>query len=186
MKTNRKNRAWLGLALVAAPSALIAQTEAKQGWSVEVKALDAETSGQARAFTLDDERTGASVGGAYAFNRYFSVHAAYADFGEHFATDCPAPQVCVIENVDQVDVKTLSVAAVGTWPVTPVIELFGKIGLASWDADFTRFRDESDRNVLYGAGIGARITPNWRVSLQYEKVDDFDLDSIGLGLSYRF
>jgi opacity protein-like surface antigen len=157
------------------------------GWFIEADGRSVDASGVVSGFTLDDDDSGASIIGGFAFNRYFSLQVGYHDMGSHFATDCPPPLLCIVSNVDEVDVTGWSAAATLTWPLAERFELFGTIGVMDWDADFSRFRDRDDSStdLLYGAGAAWWPSQNWRISLAYEEVD-FDLESVKLGLRYQF
>jgi hypothetical protein len=171
----------------AGSSASLAQTTDDKGFSIELQAFDAKSQDFVSDFKLDDKRAGTAISGAYALNKFVALHAAYSDYGSHFASDCPGPAICVTQNVDQVDLSALSVGVSGIWPVTRLVELYGTVGLANWSADFVNFdRDESDRDLVVGVGISARIRPDWRISLKYEQIDRLELDSLGLALAYQF
>jgi hypothetical protein len=158
----------------------------ERGWLVEANVLEARSSDGKAPFTFDGEESAVSFGGGYAFNKYFALQGTYHDFGEHAATDCPAPVCTAVPHGDLADIRGLSIAAVGTWHVSPSVELFGKLGVLGWRADFERAGfDETDRGALAGVGVGISATPQWRINVQYERAD-FDLESAGVGVTYRF
>ena len=187
MNATTLSRFSLGCALWIAPGAFVTAAETDRGWSVEADVLDVESMGTVSGFTFQGEESGLSLGLGYAFNRHLAVEANYHQWGEHFATDCPVPLNCIVQNADGIDVSGLSVLVVGVWPITGKLEVYGKLGAMGWDADFKQFpSDDTGRDAVYGIGIGAWLSPSWRLKLGYEKVDDLDLRYAGLGLTYRF
>lgn len=184
--TNRSMRFAFGSALVIAAPVLAADAPEERGWYVEANVATVASSGSQSPFVFDDDESGWSLAGGYAFNRHFALQAGYHDFGTHFATDCPAPICTAVPHEDRVAIEGLSIVAIGTWPVTANVELFGKLGVLGWDADFELAGgDDQDRDALVGAGVGLRLSPRWRLNVQYERVD-FDLESASLGASIRF
>lgn len=189
MNMHSARRAMIGtvLTLAAAPVVSMAQEDRGGPWSIEIRALDSDTAGSVSGFSVDDEQTGTALGLGYAFNRFLAVQTTLADHGDHFAVDCLAGPTCPTPRFDEVDLRTLSVSLVASWPVTETVEIYGRVGVAAWNADLTRFAgDQTGRDLVYGGGVGAWVTPSWRVSLQYEKVDDLELESLGVGLAFRF
>ncbi len=156
-------------------------------WYVEAAVSRVDVSHNQGQFLLDDDKTGWSLSLGYAFNRYFSVQAGYHSFGRNYLTDdCPAPQQCIVINTEEADIDGLSIAGVVSWPISDVFDVFGTVGVISWDTNFRQGnRDESGEDLMYGAGIGANLTPHWRMVLKYERFD-FDADTASLGIAYRF
>ncbi len=190
MSTRRFPRALAGMALAGFASAIAAAEPRDRGWSIEANVLEAESSGEHALYLFDSREPGRSVRGSYAFSRHFALQAGYYDLGEHVALGCRVlvcPAVFPPVQPDQpVDIAGVSLAAVGTWPVTDRLELFGKLGVLGWDADFqTSGVEESDRGALASVGVGIWVSPKWRLDVQYEHVD-FDLESAGIGATYRF
>ncbi len=180
------SRVAIGGALAVAAPILAADQPSDRGWFVEASALTVESSGRESGYVYDGEEPGRTIGGGYAFNRHLALQATYHRFGEHFATDCPGPVCTAVPHEDLVDLEGLSLAVVGTWQVTPKIDLFGKLGVLGWDADFQAAGfDDSGNDGIVGIGAGFALTPRWRLNLQLERVD-FDLESAGLGATYRF
>lgn len=187
IKSNLKRTlSWPLISTLALAAPALADSET--GWFLESNAYKADVSGEVSGFTLDDDDGAWALGGGYRFNRYFSVQAAWHDLGSHYATDCPPPVLCLVANTDRVSLDGVSASVTGAWPVGEQFEVFGKLGAMRWDADFQRFpaRDTDATDLLYGAGVGWWITPNWRLAAQYEKVEDLDLEVYGLGLIANF
>jgi OmpA-OmpF porin, OOP family len=156
-------------------------------WFVELGASSASSSMESAEYAVGDDESGWSASVGYSVNRYLSLQVGYHDLGKgHFATDCPAPKVCLITNEDRVDIDGFSIAATGSYPLTDVIDVFGRVGVMSWDADFDVVaRDASDEDFLYGVGVGFSFADHWRVTVQYEDYG-FDVDSTSVGISRRF
>lgn len=178
-----------GLALGLAVPASAADAPAEKGWFVEARVIEAESAGGAELFLFDDERSGATVAGGYTFTRHLSLEAAYHDLREHDALEnfCDDVQSC-LPTFTPIDIRALSVAAIGTWRVAPSVEVFGKLGVLGSRADYELAEaDDTDSGALAGAGVGIYVTPRWRLNVLYERVDhSLELDSAGVGITYKF
>ncbi len=176
----------VGIGFAVAAPAWSADSPAGEGWFLDANVLEVRSSEGKAPFTFDGKEGGAALTGGYAFTKHLALQGGYYEFGEHAATDCPAPLCTVVPRGDLADIRGLSLAAVGTWRVAPAVEVFGKLGVLDYRADFERagFEDE-DRGALVGAGVGFSVSPSWRISLQYERAD-FDLEWAGVGMTYRF
>ena len=172
------------LLLIATPTITCAGVP---GWFVEADVRQVDASGIVSGIAVDDDGTGASIGLGYAFNRHFALLGSYHDMGSFAASDCPPPLLCVTINYGEVDVSGFSLVGTASLPLSETFELFGTAGVLDWDADFSAFPigDDSRTDVLYGAGAAWWPAPEWRFSLNFERVD-FDLDSIRLGVRYQF
>lgn len=177
----------LGVALLTLATTALADSSASRGWFLEAHAIDVESSDEQDAFVFDGDESGGYIAGGYAFSRVFALQGGYYRFGDHAATDCPSTLVCTaVLHDDVVDIEGVSLAAIGSWRVTETVELYGKLGVLAWDADFERTgEDESGRDAIAGVGVGIWLSPQWRLNLLYERVD-FDLESAGLGATFRF
>ncbi len=184
-----KNSLWVigGAVFFGASDWAAGAPPADSGWYVEGGIATVDVKSQVAGFTTDDDETGWTLGGGYRFNPYLALSGAYHDLGNNrAATDCPPPVLCLIESSDKIDLTGLSLSAIGSWPVSNSFELFAKLGVMRWDANFSRFsNDKNGTDLLYGAGIGVSPAPAWRVRLQYEAFD-LDADSLSLTLGYSF
>lgn len=172
--------------LFASPTVAV-EASYDTGWFVEAGIRHVESSRNVSAFVVDDEESGWSLGVGYSFTENFALQADYLDLGrDHFATDCPPPNVCLVENTDLVDISGYALSVVGRWPLTELFDIYGKVGVAGWDSDFhQRPLDQSGENLLLGIGCGFNLSPNWRMALQYEDFG-FDVESSTISLSHRF
>ena len=132
------------------------------------------------------------LGAGYAFNRYLSLEAAYSDFGnEHARTDCPPGLVCaemLFPIRTTADSKAYSFSAIGGIPLTDRFDVYGKIGVASWDIDFagsSSVFDASGEDLFYGAGVRWSLDRQWRIFAEFNKVE-IGLDTAGIGVNYHF
>lgn len=174
-------------ALLGSPDVPAAGPTDGSGWFVEVGIGSASSSTESGAYVVDGNEDSWSAGVGYSINRYLSLQVAYHDLGHgHFATDCPPPRVCLIANEDRVDIDGIAVSATGSFPITDAIDVFGRVGVMSWDADFdVAANDASDEDVVYGIGVGYSFADTWRITVQYEDYG-FDVDSTTVGISHRF
>lgn len=174
-----------GTLLLVIPSAVLADPDGD--WFVEAGLVNVNSSRSVGGFAVNGEETGWQLGGGYAFNEIFSVKASYHALGKgHFAASCPPPNVCLIQNFDRVDIDGFSFSATASWPITSMLDVYGEVGILSWDTDFHQFiLDESGEDLLYGVGLGVNFSPKWRFSLQYVDLG-FDVTAAGIGLTHRF
>jgi hypothetical protein len=139
---------------------------------------------------IDDDGSSYSMGAGYAFNNNFSIEGAYLDFGSHdAATDCPPGFSClVIPVATQADISGISLSLIGSIPLTDRLDAYGKIGLVSWDIEYSGISsafDISDQDLLYGAGLRMAVNEDWTVFAELEKVQ-LDLTVASIGVSYHF
>lgn len=179
-----------GIGLILTVPAWSADVPDQKGWFIAASVLEADSAGGEEPVAFDDERTGVSLGGGYAFTKHLALEAAYQELGEHTVTTACSTQPCLLALYPDrsADVRTLSVAAIGTWRVAPIVEVFGKVGVLGSSADYRHEEPaDTDRGALVGAGIGILATPRWRINVQYQRADhDLELDSAGVGVTYRF
>lgn len=159
------------------------------GWFIEGSVLEAASAKGESPFVFDDEKPGIAIGGGYGFTKHLSLAAFYHELGEHTAVKTCTAEPCTLELAQpETDIRGLSVAAIGTWRVARIVEVFGKVGVIGTRADYEGTTpDDSDRGALFGAGVGIHATPHWRINVLYERADhDLELESAGVGVTYRF
>jgi OOP family OmpA-OmpF porin len=139
---------------------------------------------------LDDDNSSYTLGAGYVFNPNISLETAYRDFGSHNGeTDCPPDFTCLIIPVSaQADVTSFSTSLIGSLPITDRLDVYGKVGFATWKVTFKDISsafDASGEELLYGAGLRWSIDDHWKVFAEYEKVE-LDFDTAGIGVRYHF
>ena len=141
---------------------------------------------------VDSDNDSYALGVGYTVNQNFSLQAAYQGFGSHNATTgCPPGFACVglvLPLSTRADLKVVSLSAIGSIPLTDRFDVFGKVGIASWNVDYTGISsafDTSGEDLLYAAGLRWSIDDNWKISAEYEKVE-LGFDTAGIGVSYHF
>jgi OOP family OmpA-OmpF porin len=136
----------------------------------------------------DDSSYALSVG--YAFNRNVSVEAAYQDLGTHNGeTNCPPGFACLfIPLMTRAQLTGISLSFIGSYPLSERLDVYGKVGLLSWDVDFegisSAFND-SGEDLLYGMGLNWSIDGQWKVFVEYQRAD-LDVDIASIGLRHQF
>lgn len=141
---------------------------------------------------IDGDNDSYELGAGYTVNRNFSLQAAYQVFGSQNATtDCPPGFACaglVLPLRTKADLTAYSLSVIGSIPLTDRFDVFGQVGIASWDVDFKGISsafDASGEDLLYGAGLRWSMDDHWMVSAEYEKVE-LGFDTAGIGVSYHF
>src|SRR5262245_29121134 len=141
--------------------------------------------------SVDGKDSGFKIFGGYQFNQHFGVELAYVDLGKaKYSGMFGALPV----TGGTVDTTGLNISAVGTIPLNPSFELFGKIGVFAWDAKardttggvpFSGSDDGAD--VSFGIGASYNITKNVAVRAEWEwfkAVDNISL--LSLGIAFKF
>jgi len=129
--------------------------------------------------SVDDTDTGWKIYGGYNFSESLGGEMFYADLGSFSAS--AAKHITV-------DTKTFGVAGLYREEVGSRVELFGKIGIHNWEADFNVISDSDDIGMMFGLGANINITGNISGRFEYEKfdLDGDDIDMLSVGLQYNF
>jgi len=138
----------------------------------------------------DEDDTAYKVFAGYRLNRFLGFEVDYINLGK------PSGDVVPGFNVDT-SVDGFAPYVVGTIPLGPYFEIYGRAGYYFYDAN-TRMTDTLDNRVafdeesedfVYGGGIGANIGEKFNVRFEYEKFDleglD-DSDALWLTAGWRF
>lgn len=141
---------------------------------------------------LDSDDLSWKIFGAYRFNPYFSVEAAYVNFGE------PGDDFSTAGTSGDYSISLSGFApyVVGTLPLGRA-ELFAKLGYYFYDVDVdidldngeTFQSDDSGEDVVWGLGIGTTIMEKLNLRLEYEIVDvqgADDANAYWLTAAWRF
>ena len=139
---------------------------------------------------VDDDNSSYKLGAGYAVTSNISLEIAYQNFDRHNGqTDCPPGFAClVIPVAARADLTGVSLAVLGSVPLSDRFSAYGKLGFFSWDVEFEGFSsafDDSGEDLLYGVGLRWSIDDSWKVFAEYERVE-LDLDSAQLGVSFHF
>jgi hypothetical protein len=138
----------------------------------------------------DDDDTAYKFFAGYRMNRFLGFELDYINLGE------PSGAVVPGFNVDA-SVDGFAPYVVGTLPLGPYFEVYGRLGYYFYDAnvgmeDAVNGRvefDEESEDLVYGAGIGASIGEKFNVRFEYERFDlqglD-DADALWLTAGWRF
>ncbi len=124
-----------------------------------------------------DKGTSVELKGGYKFNEYVGVEGSYLDLGD----------ADVSGGSGSVSVDGFKVAVVGFIPVAETVDIYGKLGLYSWDADYPAGSDDGS-DINYGVGVAWGVADNVKVNLGYDiyELDEEDANNVNLGLTYSF
>jgi OOP family OmpA-OmpF porin len=141
---------------------------------------------------VDTSDTGFKIFGGYEFNRNVALELAYVDLGKArysgFAGSDPVVG-------GKVEVTGVNLSAIGSWPLAPTVDLFGKIGFLSWEdkaSDVTGGQPFSDKidgtDLTFGFGASFHITRNISARVEWERfrVDETDADLFSVGAVFKF
>lgn len=137
--------------------------------------------------SCDDSDTGWKVFGGYEINENLAVEGAWVDLGEASAT---GGGVSVTGEADAIvlDVK-------GTLPIGEQFGVFGKLGVAFWDAEYSGTGpggsvsvSEDGNDLTYGLGAEYSFSEQFGVRGEWERfdVDDGDVDLMSIGAFVKF
>jgi OOP family OmpA-OmpF porin len=135
---------------------------------------------------VDDTDTAYKFIAGYRVNDYFAIEGFYIDNGEYTARSNRFSE--------NIDVSSVGVAALAIAPISPSVELHGKLGVHAWDADWEGYDinygyyggSEDGTDFMLGVGMSYREGPvSLRIDL--ERYDyETDIDTASLGLIYHF
>jgi len=163
----KKIAAAAALALVASSSFAAAPTAFYGGLDVGSTKID----------DFDQDKT--SFGGflGYGFNQFFAVELGYRQLGKWdmgYGIDLKAKQT--------------HLSVVGSYPVTPQFDIYGRLGYNSLRAEASRgnvtYGDDTSGG-LYGIGVGYTFTPNISGRFEVQKPAS-DTTNYSVGIVYKF
>jgi len=140
------------------------------------------------------DNSGYKVFGGYRFLKFLAVEAGYTNLGSPQAWE-----TVVQEHPEraEVSVKGWDAFAVGILPLGKVVDIFGKIGMMSWDTNITSVQDAeviysestTGTDAAYGIGIGFWVGKNvtLRGESEWFKIGDYDTVSLyTINVTYTF
>ena len=138
----------------------------------------------------DNDDTAYKVFAGYRMNNFLAFELDYINLGE------PSGSVVPGMNLDAA-VDGFAPYVVGTIPLGNWFEVYGRLGYYFYDAtvgveneiDGRAEFDEESEDLVYGAGIGAKIGEKLNVRFEYERFDlqgVDDADSLWLTAAWKF
>jgi OmpA-OmpF porin, OOP family len=130
-------------------------------------------------FGYDADDNGFKLIAGFKFNDYFAAELGYLG-GATIVDEGPF-------DTEEVDLRALTGSLVGRWPLTSVISVFGKLGVAKYETDFRLLVDDDvvatdrfrDNDIIYGGGVIASLGERFELRGEYEAIEDtFDVISI--------
>ncbi len=150
---------------------------------------------------VDDSDTSIKLFGGFNLGENFAIELAYADLGEASGS---AGDPAIAELTFTLEATAISAALAGQLPLGETFALFGKLGMAFWDAelsfDFTilgvpqppPFPPESDTGFDPLVGVGLMLTPGetFALRLEFERyldvTEDVDVDVLSASVLFPF
>lgn len=134
---------------------------------------------------FDSDENARKAFAGWRFNRFIAVQLDFIDFERSVdARDAL--------NVVSTQSDGIAPSVVGTLPLGP-IELFARAGILWYDLEIesgnTALVDDSDRDPIFGAGIGVTIAERVNLRAEYEVVEIDQLDdshAVWLTAAWRF
>ena len=137
-----------------------------------------------------DDDTAYKFFAGYRLNRFLGFEVDYINLGE------PSGSVVPGFNVDA-SVDGFAPYVVGTLPLGPYLEAYGRLGYYFYDANQRQRSDlngdvqfdEESQDLVWGGGIGANIGEKLNLRLEYERFDIKglnDADALWLNAAWRF
>ncbi len=134
---------------------------------------------------FDSNNNASKLFAGWRFNRFVAIQVDFIDFERS------------VDARDQLNIvatqsEGVAPSIVGTLPLGP-IELFARAGILWYDLeidrDNTSLVDDSDRDPIFGAGIGVTVAKRLNLRAEYEVVEIDGLDdsnAVWLTAAWRF
>ena len=193
----RKRMAVNGLALLGLLASTNVLAEIQPGFyagvGVGTATVELDTNEDLEGFKFDSDDTAFKVFGGYNFNQYFAVEASYFDGGNPEETLIAVPG---FTGTLEVGITGLAASAIGRIPLGEVFSLYGKLGLASYEADIKGrvngdvvddgAAEVSDDDVVYGVGAAFNVGSQFELRAEYEAISFSDGDFTMLSVNGLF
>ena len=136
---------------------------------------------------VDVDDTGFRVSAAYRLFRFVAIEAGYTDLGEFDER--------VGDDSLMAEADLFNAYAVGLLPLSPKLELFGKVGAATWDISSTIDQgsgpvssSDDGTDLAYGIGGSYKLIERLSVRVEWETNDTSDNETqfISAGLQFHF
>lgn len=137
---------------------------------------------------MDDADTSFSIAGGYKFNENVAFELGYIDFGEAKASGRGSASW---------DADAIEISVAGLLPLSAQGGLYTRLGLDFWDSTFryssvpffgSGKASDDGTDLFYGLGGYVNLGSNVNVHLEYQfhELDDVDVDTLLLGMSFYF
>ena len=139
--------------------------------------------------SCDSRGKGWKMFAGYRINRVFGFEGSFIDFDKYSLTATSGAESTTVH----ARATAFSAAAVGFIPLGQ-LEIFGKVGIAKVKAQSreaslsgTTFKlGKNDNEAHYGVGLNYRLTSEWDVRAEFERIRDSRIDFFSLGIQYRY
>jgi hypothetical protein len=160
-----------------------------------------ETGFAATSLNVDDSDLAFSLMGGYQFNTYWAIEGTYLDLGERSVdfTGSAEDLAAFYDNIEHVYPQSgdgLSIALVGSWPLSEDIKLSGKLGYWRWEGDYITYDANGNvgsdsikgNDLWYGVELNYRLSERTQLYLTAERfsLDRDENNVFGLGVRYYF
>lgn len=153
-------------------------------------------------FTFSKTDTTFSLGAGYNFNKFVAIEVGYRDLGEIKDRGLYFDGVDDYTYTSKLSATAIQASVIGKLPISDDFNLFGRVGIASIDADYRGTASYADGNnpdpdtssesktrALVGVGASYALTPQIALRAeynQYAKWDDTKLSALTIGATYNF
>ena len=154
--------------------------------------------------SLDEDDSGFKFFGGYNVNKNVAIELAYADLGtaslsgntgDTFVLD-GIPFIFTGSGTINIDGSLIGLSGVFTYHFNDAFNLYGRAGLASWEADIsatetggpTETASEDGTDFFLGFGAGWNFAQTWALKAEYElySFDSEDVDFLSLNIVKTF
>jgi OOP family OmpA-OmpF porin len=148
-------------------------------------------------FTVSKTDTSYSIGAGYDFNKFVGVEVAYRDLGTIRDRGTDSDEAGSFGWTDKVNATAFQASVIGKLPVSDIVNIYGRVGVAKLDVEETiridnnpsRSYDDSTTKGLVGVGVSFDVTPEFAIRAeynQYAKWDNTKLSALTVGATYHF
>jgi len=141
--------------------------------------------GQGDDVVLDQTSAAYKIFGGFNFNQFLGMELAYVNLGSNYCCDNLGSRFT--QDGGSFDV-------VGHLPISPYVDVFGKVGIYNWTVSSNDYYYYSNAYTQgsssnYGFGLEAEVSPRLWVRGEYQKFNDVaggDVNLASVGMSYHF
>jgi OmpA-OmpF porin, OOP family len=135
-------------------------------------------------FNVDNRNTSGGVGVGYNITKNVGVEVGYADFGKAKVSSQLSPNLS-----GDVRAKATHASAIGTVPLSPEMFVYGRLGVSRTDREAgVAGVDAADKKTeaIYGVGGGYNFTKNLAGTVEWQKLDNTDVQALNAGVRVSF